>query len=83
MKTVSKIAALGAVVFLLVRRTPWFDATRAAARASGFPNDLMAIVVSVAVLGASLYVILTKKFSPESDKWAYGAVGTITGFWLA
>ena len=43
----------------------------------------MAIVVSLVVLAASLFVILSKKYPPESDRWAYGAVGTIVGFWLA
>jgi hypothetical protein len=40
------------------------------------------IVVSIAVLGAGLYIILSKEYETDSQKWAFGAVGTILGYWL-
>ena len=39
-------------------------------------------IISGLVLLAALYIILAEKNSPESEKWAFGAVGTIIGFWL-
>ena len=81
--TFPKLVPLIALLLLFVRRGPWFEASRAASRSSGFPQDVMAIVVSIAVLGAGLYVILSRKYPADSHKWAYGAVGTIVGFWLA
>jgi hypothetical protein len=43
---------------------------------------LMQAVVSLAVLGASLFIILTHGFSPDSKRWAYGTVGMVVGYWL-
>jgi hypothetical protein len=40
------------------------------------------IVVSIAVLAAGLYIILSKGYEADSQKWAFGAVGTILGYWL-
>jgi hypothetical protein len=45
-------------------------------------KTVMMIVVSTLVLGSSLYVILSQKYQGESEKWAYGVIGTILGFWL-
>lgn len=42
----------------------------------------MMVVVSLSVLAASLYIILSRKFDDGSQKFAYGAVGTIVGHWL-
>src|SRR4051794_34410740 len=43
---------------------------------------VVSIVVTLAVLFSALYVILFTVHSEESQKWAFGAVGTIVGFWL-
>jgi len=40
------------------------------------------ILVSSVVLAASLYVILSKRYTPQDKHWAYATVGTILGFWL-
>lgn len=40
------------------------------------------LVVSIAVLGAALYVILSDRFPDAQSKWAFGAVGTVLGYWL-
>lgn len=50
-----------------------------------FPEYIatMRTVVTLSVLAASLYVILSKKYPPADRKWAYGAVGGIMAFWLA
>lgn len=42
----------------------------------------MAVTVSLAIGGSALYIILSLKYGPEEQKWAYGAIGMIVGFWL-
>ena len=43
---------------------------------------IMPIVVTLAVLGCALYVIISKAYPEANQKWAFGAIGTILGFWL-
>lgn len=43
---------------------------------------LMPVFVTVIMLGASVYVILSKRYPDETSKWAYGCAGTCIGFWL-
>lgn len=38
---------------------------------------------SVIVLGVSIYMILSKQYSDETNKWAFGMIGLITGYWLS
>jgi hypothetical protein len=45
-------------------------------------RTLMAPGISVLVLVASLHVILSRKYAADSEKWAFGSVGTVLGFWL-
>lgn len=44
------------------------------------------LIVSIAVTGivlcSALYVILISTHSEESQKWAFGSVGTVIGYWL-
>ena len=40
---------------------------------------MMQAVVSLAVLAASLFIILTHRFDPA---WAYGTLGMVVGYWL-
>lgn len=40
------------------------------------------LVISAVLLVAALFVILTKKYPPQDKHWAYGALGTVVGFWL-
>jgi hypothetical protein len=42
----------------------------------------MMVIVSAAVLWAALHIILSHDHDDSSQKWAFGAVGTILGFWL-
>jgi hypothetical protein len=42
----------------------------------------MAVVVSMAILGCSLYIILSGNYDESSKKWAFGSAGTILGYWL-
>ncbi len=45
-------------------------------------RDIMMVVVSLAVLGSSLFVILSGRYDDGTQKWAFGAVGSMVGFWL-
>jgi hypothetical protein len=39
-------------------------------------------LISMTVLAAALYVILSKKYPPKVEHWAYATIGTVLGFWL-
>jgi ABC-type sulfate transport system permease subunit len=38
--------------------------------------------ISLALLAASIYIILSSRFGPKDKHWAYGTVGTLLGYWL-
>jgi hypothetical protein len=42
----------------------------------------MQITVSLALLGAGLYVILSRQYTPADTNWSYGIIGTVIGSWL-
>jgi len=40
------------------------------------------LVISAVLLIAALFVILAKRYPAQDKHWAYGALGTVVGFWL-
>lgn len=42
----------------------------------------MSIVVTVIVLLSGLYVVLSAGYAPETEKWAFGIIGLVVGYWL-
>ena len=40
------------------------------------------VIVSLAILGAALYVLISKYYASNDTEWAYGIVGTVIGYWL-
>jgi hypothetical protein len=40
------------------------------------------LVITAVLLVAALFVILTKRYPAQDKHWAYGALGTVVGFWL-
>ncbi|HSU07067.1 MAG TPA: hypothetical protein VLI93_15995 [Acetobacteraceae bacterium] len=46
------------------------------------PADWMRIGVSLVLLIAALWVILSKRYVPTDRHWAYGIIGSIVGYWL-
>ena len=48
----------------------------------GIRREIAAFIFSLFILSASLYVIINKKYRQNTEKWAYGSVGTILGYWL-
>ncbi len=45
-------------------------------------RQLVQIIISVLLLLASLFVVLSSKYAPKDKHWAYGTIGTLVGFWL-
>ncbi len=45
-------------------------------------KTVMMVLISLLVLGSSLYIILSGQYDSENQKWAFGVVGSIMGFWL-
>ncbi len=45
-------------------------------------KEWMAIIVTLTILGCSLYIILSSNYDSGTKNWAFGSVGAITGFWL-
>ncbi len=43
---------------------------------------VMSVLISVALVAAGLYVIIVKGYGVETEKWAYGALGLVVGFWV-
>jgi hypothetical protein len=52
--------------------TPYYD----------LAQKLMKPIISIIVLIASLYIILSNSYKADQEKWAFGSLGTILGFWL-
>jgi hypothetical protein len=38
--------------------------------------------VTLVMLGASLYIIVSKGYDEPSSKWAFSMVGLVVGYWL-
>jgi hypothetical protein len=45
-------------------------------------DESMPAFVSLIVLAASIYVILSGRYGEGQNKWAFGSVGMILGYWL-
>lgn len=45
-------------------------------------GDLMPIVLSLLFAAAALFVILWTGYPDAQEKWAFGVIGTILGYWL-
>lgn len=41
------------------------------------------VIVSVIVLASGLFVILSNTYEESTEKWAYGVVGTVMGYWFS
>jgi uncharacterized membrane protein len=42
----------------------------------------MQVLVTLILLVAGLHVILFGKYDVDVQKWAYGAVGSVVGYWI-
>ncbi len=46
------------------------------------PTAAMQIIVSLIIVAAALYIVLTSKYSLQEKPWAYMSLGAILGYWL-
>ena len=46
------------------------------------PRQVMQIILSLVIVGAALYIILSGDYAGDTENWAFGSVGTILGYWL-
>lgn len=51
-------------------------------RAELIVHMTMQVLVSLVILSAALWVILSGQVNDAMQKWAFGAVGTVLGYWL-
>jgi hypothetical protein len=42
----------------------------------------MQVIISLVLLAGALYTILFGHYDADHEKWAYGAIGTVAGYWL-
>lgn len=42
----------------------------------------MQVIVSLAILGAALHVLISRQYASNDTDWAHGIVGTVIGYWL-
>lgn len=45
-------------------------------------RDGVQVSVTILLLGASLFVVLSKRYTTTDKHWAFGTVGTLIGYWL-
>ena len=45
-------------------------------------NTTIRVLISIAILGSSLYMLLSSRYDDEVQKWASGSIGIIVGVWL-
>jgi hypothetical protein len=45
-------------------------------------RDWMQVAISLIVLVAALFIVISKAYEPADKHWAYGSLGTILGYWL-
>jgi hypothetical protein len=73
------VATVGVGALVLLRSRP---RRATAVRGSVSPRLGTQIAISAVVLGAGLWVILSRHYTPDSERWAAGAIGTVMGYWL-
>jgi hypothetical protein len=81
------IASIVMIVAYVVyrRQTEWnwagFGGPDAGSHAPDVPT-VMIVLISLALLGASLWIILSNRYDADAEKWAFASSGSIVSFWL-
>ena len=52
------------------------------ARVSTTLESIIVALLSLTLLGASLYIILSDSYSQDVQKWAFGIIGSLIGYWF-
>jgi hypothetical protein len=47
-----------------------------------FEDFVVRAAVSILILCCALWVIMSSRFKSYEKNWAFGAIGTILGYWL-
>ena len=47
-----------------------------------FIKIFMRVLISLLVLFVGVYIILSDNYTDDVQKWSYGAVGTVIGYWI-
>jgi hypothetical protein len=77
------LVALAAIIIILVFSIiPFNQVSVRGAGNSQTINDLTRAILSLILFSGALWVILSRRYTPTDRHWAFGAVGTIVGFWL-
>ena len=42
----------------------------------------MKVLLSLLMADAALFVVLSKRYTPQAKHWGYGMLGTLLGWWL-
>ena len=71
------VSVIGLLVLLVLGLT-----TQSGSGVSAASNETVSIVITFIVLAAALYIILSKKYPDDTQKWAFGIIGLIIGYWL-
>ena len=61
------------------------DKSSQSEKPAGTPSIIrttMQVAISVVLLGAALVIIFQNQSNSDAQKWAFGMIGTIVGFWL-
>ncbi len=45
-------------------------------------SEIMPVIISIAILGSALFVVLSGSYAEAEQKWAFGSIGTIVGYWF-
>jgi hypothetical protein len=73
-------AGIGTLILLPGRRR-FITASRPVAGGDRLQRR-MQVVVSLVVLAAGVWVILSGRYAADAQHWASGAIGTVVGYWL-
>jgi len=75
------VVTVAAAALLLISR--WLPGAQSVAVGEDRGLILIRVVLSAIVLGAAPYTVLSKKYGSATERWAFGAIGTVLGYWLA
>ena len=51
-------------------------------QATNWIRIAMQTIITIVLLAASLMIIFSGKYDSDHQKWAYGTIGMLVGFWL-
>jgi hypothetical protein len=75
-------AVVALILCIVVPGISTTTATGASANGSSNIRLWVSIGVSFIILCAGLFIILSKRYAADDKNWAFGAIGTVVGFWL-